>query len=69
MRGLAHLRSIHLKCIVLASPQFGDAGGVDVKADDLALLAKFDRQGQANIPQADHGNGGVIQGRHRKLLV
>ena len=38
--------------------EFGDAFGFDVKAAHRAVLAKFHGQGQADIAQADDGQGG-----------
>ena len=57
MCSLGHFRSIKFERIVLASPQFCDAGCIDVQADDFALLTRFDRQRQVNLPQGDHGIG------------
>ena len=44
-----------------APVQFGHAGLVDIKADDRAVFAKFNGQGQADIAQANQGNGCVVQ--------
>ena len=38
-----------------------DARGADVIADDGSLLAKFDRQGQTDVAEADHGKSQFIQ--------
>ena len=47
--------------VILAPLQFGHAGLVDIKADDRAVFAKFNGQGQADIAQANQGNGCVVQ--------
>ena len=47
--------------VILAPLQFGHAGLVDVKADNGAVLAKFDGQGQADVAQANESDGGSTE--------
>jgi hypothetical protein len=42
---------------VMARFELGDASGVNVKADDIALLGERDREWQADISQADDDYG------------
>lgn len=41
----------------VAGLEFGEAGLVDVEADQRALFAEFDREGEADVAQADDGDG------------
>ena len=49
LRGGLQLFGRCLQRAVVAGLQFGDAVGVDVKADDRLVTAEFDGQGQANV--------------------
>ena len=44
---------------VAAGLELGDAFGLDVEADHRAVFAKFDGQGQADVAEANDGQGGV----------
>jgi len=47
--------------VVFARLQLGNARWVDVKPERVAVLAKLNRQRQANIAQANEGDGFVLQ--------
>ena len=50
----------------MAALQGRDARGVDVEADDVAALGEFHREGEADVAEADDGEGhgeGAFVGR------
>ena len=52
---------------ITAGLKLGDALGLDVEADHRAVLAKFHGQGQADVAEADDGQGGVRGGEVAKV--
>ena len=61
MLGRLELFRAAFQRVILAPLQFGNPRLVDIKADDRAVFAKFNGQGQADIAQANQGNGCVVQ--------
>ena len=55
----AQLFGAHFQRAVFAGLQLGHAGGVDVEAGDGVVFAKFGRQGQAHVAEANDGDVGV----------
>lgn len=47
--------------VILAPLQFGNPRLVDIKADDRAVFAKFNGQGQADVAQANESDGGSTE--------
>ena len=47
--------------VVFASLQLGNAGGVDIKTQHRALIAKFNGQRQAHVPKANDGDVFVVE--------
>ncbi len=57
LAGGAQLVGAAFQRVVAPALQLGHAGGVDVEAQHGALFAEFDRQRQADVAQADNGQG------------
>ena len=60
VRGALQVFGAAFQGVVLPVLQFIDAGLVDVKPERGAVFAKFNGQGQADVAQADDGDGFVF---------
>ena len=61
MRGRLQFVWAAFKGVVQARLQLSDACGVDVEPHDGTVLAEFNGQGQANVAEADDGDGFVLE--------
>lgn len=60
VHSLPQFLGLDFQRVVLTGLEFSRAFGVDVEAGDFALFAKFNRQGQAHVTQADDGHIAVV---------
>ena len=60
---------VDLQGAVAAGAQFVDAGGIDVEADGVVLLAELDRERQADVAQSDDPYPCLGQCLHAPMLL